>query len=82
MNNQEFVDLIVSLSREVDQTDRIYVTPDPDTEDSLRKTIASRVIEEAMSIADRDQRELSHLAVLTQLVFENFLLNQTLLAQG
>lgn len=82
MNDQEFVDLIVKLSKEVDQTDRIYVSPGPDVEDSLRKTIASRVIEEAMTIQDRDQRELTHLAVLTQLVMENFLLNQTLLSQG
>ena len=74
---QELLDTIVELAKEVDGGDPIDFADIPVDEDAMFRLAAANVIEIYERTADED-REVISLATMTKLVVENMALNMRL----
>ena len=76
---QALVNMIVELALEMEKTDPVDFAELPFGEEAALRLVAPTVIENAYSVDDPKQREITLLAVVSHLVVENMVLNRRLM---
>jgi hypothetical protein len=79
VNQNQLVEDVVSIAMEMELTDPTDFGYLQFTEETAYRFIATKIVDDMMSIEDPDDQKLMMLSTVVHLVVENFVLNQKIL---